>query len=79
MMVELFVLGCTCTGVVVFLHGASFFFHLLTHHLALRSLSKQKYKSCRDDRLVAAPQVVLFMKYRRTPQYFQAVVNYVLV
>ncbi|EOY28176.1 Uncharacterized protein TCM_029816 [Theobroma cacao] len=37
MMVELFVLGCT--GVVVFLHGANFFFHILSQHLAVRSLS----------------------------------------
>ncbi|XLS73471.1 hypothetical protein HN51_030336 [Arachis hypogaea] len=37
MMVELFVLGCT--GIVVFLHGANFFFHALSQHLALRSLS----------------------------------------
>ncbi|KAL4652478.1 hypothetical protein ACB092_01G236200 [Castanea dentata] len=37
MMVELFVLGCT--GVVLFLHGANFFFHVLTHHVAIRSLS----------------------------------------
>ncbi|GMN50746.1 hypothetical protein TIFTF001_019904 [Ficus carica] len=36
MMVELFVLGCT--GVVVFLHGANFFFHALTQHLTIRSL-----------------------------------------
>ncbi|TQD88169.1 hypothetical protein C1H46_026230 [Malus baccata] len=36
MAVELFVLGCT--GVVVFFHGASFLFHLLTQHLAVRSL-----------------------------------------
>ncbi|KAK2642382.1 hypothetical protein Ddye_024145 [Dipteronia dyeriana] len=39
MMVELFVLGCT--GVVVFLHGANFFFHVLSHHLAVRSLRDQ--------------------------------------
>ncbi|KAL5772359.1 hypothetical protein ACOSP7_011958 [Xanthoceras sorbifolium] len=37
MMVELFVLGCT--GVVVFLHGANFFFHVLSQHLAVRALS----------------------------------------
>ncbi|WRX27663.1 hypothetical protein QQP08_020150 [Theobroma cacao] len=37
MMVELFVLGCT--GVVVFLHGANFFFHILSQHIAVRSLS----------------------------------------
>ncbi|KAK4602554.1 hypothetical protein RGQ29_011548 [Quercus rubra] len=37
MMVELFVLGCT--GVVLFLHGANFFFHVLTQHVAIRSLS----------------------------------------
>ncbi|KAK2998301.1 hypothetical protein RJ639_024111 [Escallonia herrerae] len=36
-MVELFLLGCT--GVVVFLHGANFFFHALSHHMAIRSLS----------------------------------------
>ncbi|CAN1807168.1 hypothetical protein LINPERHAP1_LOCUS24932 [Linum perenne] len=37
-MMELFVLGCT--GFVVFLHGANFFFHALSHHLAIfRSLS----------------------------------------
>ncbi|GAY34585.1 hypothetical protein CUMW_012220 [Citrus unshiu] len=36
-MMELFVLGCT--GVVVFLHGANFFFHVLSQHLAVRSLS----------------------------------------
>ncbi|KAK9223855.1 hypothetical protein WN944_012304 [Citrus x changshan-huyou] len=35
-MMELFVLGCT--GVVVFLHGANFFFHVLSQHLAVRSL-----------------------------------------
>ncbi|OAY26229.1 hypothetical protein MANES_16G031000v8 [Manihot esculenta] len=37
MVVELFLLGCT--GVVMFLHGANFFFHILTQHLAIRSLS----------------------------------------
>ncbi|PSS10218.1 Trigger factor like [Actinidia chinensis var. chinensis] len=37
MMVEFFLLGCT--GVVVFLHGANFFFHALSSHLAFRSLS----------------------------------------
>nr|GMD10275.1 Trigger factor like [Ipomoea batatas] len=36
MMVELFLLGCT--GIVVFLHGANFFFHALTHQVAIRSL-----------------------------------------
>ncbi|TKY71732.1 hypothetical protein E2542_SST00464 [Spatholobus suberectus] len=36
-MMELLVLGCT--GIVVFLHGAHFFFHALTQHIALRSLS----------------------------------------
>ncbi|KAG4381115.1 hypothetical protein AAZX31_15G074600 [Glycine max] len=36
-MMEVLVLGCT--GVVVFLHGAHFFFHALTQHIALRSLS----------------------------------------
>lgn len=36
MVVELFLLGCT--GVVMFLHGANFFFHILTQHLAIRSL-----------------------------------------
>ncbi|KAM7530648.1 hypothetical protein LguiB_034058 [Lonicera macranthoides] len=35
-MVELFLMGCT--GVVMFLHGANFFFHLLSHHFAIRSL-----------------------------------------
>ncbi|PON37879.1 hypothetical protein PanWU01x14_317000 [Parasponia andersonii] len=35
-MVELFLLGCT--GIVVFLHGANFFFHALTQHLTIRSL-----------------------------------------
>lgn len=34
---ELLVLGCT--GIVVFLHGAHFFFHLLTQHTALPFLS----------------------------------------
>ncbi|GKV47729.1 hypothetical protein SLEP1_g54599 [Rubroshorea leprosula] len=37
MMVELFVLGCT--GIVVFLHGANFFFHALSQHFAFRALS----------------------------------------
>ncbi|KAI5593217.1 hypothetical protein POPTR_004G047866v4 [Populus trichocarpa] len=36
-MMELLLLGCT--GVVVFLHGANFFFHILSHHFASRSLS----------------------------------------
>ncbi|KAL3596450.1 hypothetical protein D5086_008087 [Populus alba] len=35
-MMELLLLGCT--GVVVFLHGANFFFHILSHHFASRSL-----------------------------------------
>ncbi|KAL4204914.1 hypothetical protein AMTRI_Chr01g112080 [Amborella trichopoda] len=35
-MLELFLLGCT--GVVVFLHGANFFFHFLAQHVAVRSL-----------------------------------------
>ncbi|KAL0542800.1 hypothetical protein IC582_017877 [Cucumis melo] len=38
MTLELFVL--CCTAVVVFLHGANFFFHALFHHFTvLRSLS----------------------------------------
>ncbi|XAR66494.1 hypothetical protein NMG60_11012759 [Bertholletia excelsa] len=37
MMVEFFILGCT--GVVMFLHGANFFFHALSSHLTFRSLS----------------------------------------
>ncbi|CAD5174089.1 unnamed protein product [Musa acuminata subsp. malaccensis] len=36
-MFELFVLGCT--GVVVFLHGANFFFRALSHRLTARPLS----------------------------------------
>ncbi|URD94763.1 hypothetical protein MUK42_35759 [Musa troglodytarum] len=35
-MFELFVLGCT--GVVVFIHGANFFFRALSHRLTARSL-----------------------------------------
>ncbi|KAG6508548.1 hypothetical protein ZIOFF_033922 [Zingiber officinale] len=36
-MFELFVLGCT--GVVIFLHGANFFFRALSRRLTPRSLS----------------------------------------
>ncbi|KAG2687669.1 hypothetical protein I3843_09G063000 [Carya illinoinensis] len=36
-MVELFLLGCT--GIVLFLHGANFIFHVLSKHVAVRSLS----------------------------------------
>ncbi|KAI8525553.1 hypothetical protein RHMOL_Rhmol13G0239200 [Rhododendron molle] len=36
MVVEFFLLSCT--GIVVFLHGANFFFHAISSHLAFRSL-----------------------------------------
>ncbi|KAM0946056.1 hypothetical protein DsansV1_C09g0090791 [Dioscorea sansibarensis] len=36
-MLELFILGCT--GVVVFLHSANFFFHALSRQITFRSLS----------------------------------------
>ncbi|PIN06560.1 hypothetical protein CDL12_20887 [Handroanthus impetiginosus] len=36
-MFEFFLLGCT--GIVVLLHGANFFFHALSSHLAIRSVS----------------------------------------
>ncbi|KAG7034606.1 hypothetical protein SDJN02_04336 [Cucurbita argyrosperma subsp. argyrosperma] len=36
MALELLVLGCT--GVVIFLHGANFFFHALWQHFTVRSL-----------------------------------------
>ncbi|KAJ0082166.1 hypothetical protein Patl1_10653 [Pistacia atlantica] len=49
MMVELFVLGCT--GIVVFLHGANFFFHVLSQHLAVRSLSSFLYINTWQDKL----------------------------
>ncbi|GFQ01272.1 hypothetical protein PHJA_002271100 [Phtheirospermum japonicum] len=35
-MLEFFLLGCT--GVVVFLHSANFFFHALSSHLAIRAI-----------------------------------------
>ncbi|KAL9267572.1 hypothetical protein AKJ16_DCAP05404 [Drosera capensis] len=37
MMMGLLVLGCT--GMVVLLHGFHFFFHVLSHQMAVRSLS----------------------------------------
>ncbi|PSS24623.1 Trigger factor like [Actinidia chinensis var. chinensis] len=36
-MMVFFLLGCA--GVVMLLHGANFFFHALSSHLAFRSLS----------------------------------------
>ncbi|KAG5516947.1 hypothetical protein RHGRI_037623 [Rhododendron griersonianum] len=36
MVVEFFLLSCT--GIVVFLHGANFFFHAISSHFAFRSL-----------------------------------------
>ncbi|PON61367.1 hypothetical protein TorRG33x02_281910 [Trema orientale] len=50
-MVELFLLGCT--GIVVFLHGANFFFHALTQHLTIRSLRE------RDDCLSTLRKVMV--------------------
>ncbi|EEF50827.1 pentatricopeptide repeat-containing protein, putative [Ricinus communis] len=80
MVVEIFVLGMGCTGVVMFLHGANFFFHVLSHHLAFRSLREMADMNDLGLSYICLNPGIFMMLIRKTVAqtlYFSKFVNFI--